>query len=139
MLWAKVFHIFFVIAWFVGLLYLPRLFVYHVHADDAPSQERFRVMERRLYMITTIGMIGTWIFGIAALLLGPASYMQAGWLHAKLTLVIALSAYHGWLKTRVRAFAQGRNTRSAKFYRVMNEVPSVLLIVILILVVIKPF
>ncbi len=139
MLWAKVFHLFFVIAWFAGLFYLPRLFVYHVHADDAPSQERFRVMERRLYLMTTIGMIGTWIFGIATLLLGPDIYMKSGWLHAKLALVVALSAYHGWLKTRVRAFAEGRNRQSAKFYRLMNEVPGALLLIILILVVIKPF
>ena len=96
-------------------------------------------MERRLYLMTTIGMIGTWIFGIATLLLGPDIYMKSGWLHAKLALVVALSAYHGWLKTRVRAFAEGRNRQSAKFYRLMNEVPGALLLIILILVVIKPF
>ena len=138
MLWIKVLHLFFVIAWFVGLFYLPRLFVYHVDAKDEASHQRFCVMERRLYVMTTIGMIGTWIFGLSLLMIGPEIFMKSGWLHAKLTLVLLLSGYHGWLKTRLRAFAQQRNTASAKFYRVMNEVPSVLLLV-LILVVVKPF
>lgn len=139
MLWIKVLHLFFVIAWFVGLFYLPRLFVYHVDAKDEASHQRFCVMERRLYVMTTIGMIGTWIFGLSLLMIGPEIYMKSGWLHAKLTLVLLLSGYHGWLKTRLRAFAQQRNTASAKFYRVMNEVPSVLLLLVLILVVVKPF
>jgi putative membrane protein len=139
-LWLKAFHLFFVIAWFVGLFYLPRLFVYHVEAagDDA-SHQRFVTMERRLYAMTTIGMIGTWLLGIALLLSGPEVYMKAGWLHAKLTLVLILSGYHGWLKTRLRAFAERRNTQSAKFYRVMNEVPTLLLLGVLILVIVKPF
>ena len=138
-LWLKAFHIFFVIAWFVGLFYLPRLFVYHVDASDAATQARFCTMERRLYTMTTIGMIGTWALGVALLLSGPEIYMKAGWLHAKLTLVLLLSAYHGWLKTLLRAFAEGRNNKSAKFYRVMNEVPTLLLLAVLILVVVKPF
>jgi putative membrane protein len=138
-LWLKAFHIFFVIAWFVGLFYLPRLFVYHLEAGDDASHQRFVTMERRLYTMTTIGMIGTWLLGIALLLSGPEIYMKAGWLHAKLTLVLVLSGYHGWLKTRLRAFAERRNTQSAKFYRLMNEVPTVLLLGVLILVVVKPF
>ncbi|MGH8446460.1 MAG: protoporphyrinogen oxidase HemJ [Solimonas sp.] len=139
-LWLKAFHLFFVIAWFVGLFYLPRLFVYHAEAagDDA-SHQRFVIMERRLYAMTTIGMIGTWLLGIALLLSGPEVYMKAGWLHAKLTLVLILSGYHGWLKTRLRAFAEQRNTKSAKFYRMMNEVPTLLLLGVLILVIVKPF
>lgn len=139
MLWIKVLHLFFVIAWFVGLFYLPRLFVYHVDAKDEASHQRFCVMEKRLYVMTTIGMLGTWIFGLSLLMVGPEIYMKAGWLHAKLMLVLVLSGYHGWLKTRLRAFAQQRNTRSAKFYRVMNEVPSVLLLLVLVLVIVKPF
>lgn len=139
MLWIKALHIFFVIAWFVGLFYLPRLFVYHVDVTDEGSHQRFCVMERRLYVMTTIGLVGTWLFGIGLLFTGPEIWMKSGWLHAKLTLVLGLSGYHGWLKTRLRAFAQNRNTRSAKFYRVMNEVPSLLLLVILVLVVVKPF
>jgi len=138
-LWLKVFHIFFVVSWFVGLFYLPRLFVYHTEVSDEAGHARFCTMERRLYAISLIGMIGTWLLGIALLLAGPEIYMKAGWLHAKLTLVVALSGYHGWLKTRLRAFAERRNTKSAKFYRVMNEVPGVALLLILILVVVKPF
>jgi putative membrane protein len=139
MLWFKAFHLFFVIAWFVGLFYLPRLFVYHVDMHEPTAHERFCMMERRLYTMTTIGLVGTWIFGIATLLAAPDIYMKSGWLHAKLLLVIALSGYHGWLKTRVRAFAEQRNTKSAKFYRLMNEVPSVMLLAIILLVVLKPF
>lgn len=139
MLWFKAFHLFFVIAWFVGLFYLPRLFVYHVGISNPSEHQRFCLMERRLYGITTIGMIGTWILGIATLMTAPDIFMKAGWLHAKLLLVVVLSGYHGWLKTRLRAFAEQRNEKSANFYRVMNEVPSVLLLAIIILVVVKPF
>ncbi|HET8882479.1 MAG TPA: protoporphyrinogen oxidase HemJ [Solimonas sp.] len=139
MLWLKAFHLFFVIAWFAGLFYLPRLFVYHVDVNHPDEHQRFCVMERRLYAMTTIGMIGTWIFGLATLFAGPEIYMKAGWLHTKLLLVLVLSGYHGWLKTRVRAFAQQRNTKPARFYRMMNEVPTVLLLAIVLLVVLKPF
>ncbi|MFT4045809.1 MAG: CopD family protein [Solimonas sp.] len=138
-LWLKVFHVFFVIAWFVGLFYLPRLLVYHVNVGDEAGHERFVMMERRLYTMTTIGMIGTWLLGIALLLSGPEIYLKAGWLHAKLALVLVLSGYHGWLKTRLRAFAERRNDKSAKFYRLMNEVPTLLLLGVLVLVVVKPF
>ncbi|WP_028080896.1 protoporphyrinogen oxidase HemJ [Solimonas soli] len=138
-LWLKAFHLFFVIAWFVGLFYLPRLFVYHTEVSDEAGHARFCAMERRLYAMTTIGMVGTWLLGIGLLLAGPEIYLKSGWLHAKLTLVLALSGYHGWLKTRIRAFAERRNTRTAKFYRLMNELPTVLLLIILILVVVKPF
>lgn len=139
MLWTKAFHIFFVIAWFAGLFYLPRLYVYHADVTDETGHERFCVMERRLYIMTTIGMIGTWLFGAWTLLIGPEAWLHAGWLHAKLLLVLALSGYHGWLKTRLRAFAEKRNDKSAKFYRLMNEVPSLLLLVVVVLVVVKPF
>ncbi|SFF51532.1 putative membrane protein [Fontimonas thermophila] len=138
MLWVKAFHIVFVVSWFAGLFYLPRLFVYHADTRDAAGHERFCVMERRLYGITTIGMLGTWIFGIWLLLLIP-QWLSAGWLHAKLALVVGLSGYHGWLKTRVRAFAEQRNDKSARFYRIVNEVPALVLVAIVILVVVKPF
>jgi putative membrane protein len=127
------------VTWFAGLFYLPRLFVNLAMVEPASHAERERLMERRLYTMTTIGLVGTWIFGIATLLAAPDIYMKSGWLHAKLLLVIALSGYHGWLKTRVRAFAEQRNTKSAKFYRLMNEVPSVMLLAIILLVVLKPF
>jgi putative membrane protein len=138
MLWLKALHIFFVVAWFAGMFYLPRLFVYHCEVQDDAGHERFCTMERRLYAITTIGMIGTWIFGIAMVTLVP-DLLKAGWLHAKLLLVIALSGYHGWLKTRLRAFAARRNDKSARFYRIANEVPAILLLVVIVLVVVKPF
>lgn len=139
MLWLKVFHLFFVVAWFAGLFYLPRLFVYHVEVTGEAEQARFCTMERRLYAMTTIGMLGTWIFGVATLFAGPEIYLKSGWLHTKLVLVLVLSGYHGWLKTRLRAFAERRNTKSARFYRLMNELPSVLLLAIIVLVVVKPF
>jgi protoporphyrinogen IX oxidase len=138
MLWIKAFHVIFVVAWFAGLFYLPRLFVYHVDARDQVGHERFCVMERRLYGITTIGMLGTWIFGLWLLWLAPA-FLQMGWLHAKLALVLALSGYHGWLKTRVRAFSQQRNDKSARYYRIANEVPALALVAIVVLVIVKPF
>ncbi len=144
MLWIKALHVIFVISWFAGLLYLPRLFVYHTEVVNEIEHNRFCVMEKRLYGITLIGMIGTWVFGIATLLSADAAYAKAsywgmGWLHVKLLLVIALSGYHGWLKTRVRAFAARKNDKSAKFYRLINEVPAAILIAVVILVIVKPF
>lgn len=138
MLWIKAIHVFFVVAWFAGLFYLPRLFVYHAETTDQPGHDRFCVMERRLYGITTLGMIGTWIFGLCMLWLTPG-YLQMGWLHVKLALVVGLSAYHGWLKTCVRAFAECRNNKGARFYRIANEVPALVLLAVVILVVVKPF
>jgi putative membrane protein len=138
MLWIKALHIIFVISWMAGTLYLPRLFVYHVDTRDQAGHDRFCLMERRLYALTTIGMIGTWIFGISLLLMTPG-YMQMGWLHAKLTLVLALSGYHGWMKGRLRAFAEQRNDKSARYYRVANEIPALGMVAIVIFVVVKPF
>jgi protoporphyrinogen IX oxidase len=138
MLWVKTFHVFFVVAWFAGLFYLPRMLAYHVNTQDQIGHERFCVMERRLYLMTTIGMVGTWIFGLWLLWLVPG-FLQTGWLHAKLALVVALSAYHGWLKTRVRAFAERSDPHSARFYRAINEVPTVALLLVLVLVIVKPF
>ena len=138
MLWLKAFHIIFVVTWFAGLFYLPRLFVYHCEVTDDAGHARFCTMEKRLYGITSIGMTGAWIFGVTLLLNAPG-FLHAGWLHAKLALVIALSAYHGWLKSCLRAFAERRNTRSARFYRIANEAPAVALVAIVVLVVVKPF
>lgn len=138
MLWLKAAHIVFVVAWFAGLFYLPRLFVYHCETVDDAGHARFCTMERKLYAITTIGMIGTWVFGLALVVSLPA-YLQQGWLHAKLALVLALSAYHGWLKVCLRRFAARQNLRSARFYRIANEVPAMLLVATVILVVVKPF
>lgn len=138
MLWVKALHIIFVVSWFAGMLYLPRLFVYHCEVKDAEGHARFCLMEKRLYAITTIGMIGTWVFGLWMLMLNPG-YLQMGWMHAKLTLVLGLSGFHGWMKTRMRAFVEQRNDKSARFYRIANEVPALALVAIIILVVVKPF
>lgn len=138
MLWVKALHIVFVISWMAGMLYLPRLFVYHTEVSDEIGHQRFCVMEKRLYTLTLIAMIGTWILGIWLLLLLPG-YLQMGWMHAKLALVIALSGYHGWLKSRLRTFADRKNTRSARYYRIANEIPAVLMLIVVILVVVKPF
>ena len=138
MLWIKALHVIFVISWFAGLLYLPRLFVYHTEVVNEVEHQRFCVMEKRLYGLALIAMIGTWVFGVWTLMLTPI-YMSMGWMHAKLALVIALSGYQGWLKGRVRAFAARKNDKSAKFYKLINEVPAVVMVAVVILVVVKPF
>lgn len=138
-LWLKAFHIIAVIAWMAALLYLPRLFVYHADAVvGSPTSETFKVMERRLLRyIMTPAMIVTWVIGLW--LAYEAQFFKAGWLHGKLALVILMSGFHGALSKWTREFSQDRNTRSARFYRVMNEVPTLMMIIIVILVVVKPF
>ena len=137
MLWLKAFHIVFVVTWFAGMFYLPRLFLYHAAATDTVSTERFQTMEKRLFGIMTIGATLTLLFGVSMVGVAPG-LLQAGWLHAKLTLVLALIAYHGWCYLLMRDLRNGRK-RSSTWYRVFNEVPSVLLIAIVVLVVVKPF
>ena len=139
MLWVKAFHIISVIAWMAALLYLPRLMVYHTAtAIGSEQSETFKVMERRLLRaIATPAMIATWVVGLwLASLLGVWS---EGWLHAKLALVILLSAYHGLLARWVRQFARDQERRPARTYRIANEVPTIVMIAIVILVVVKPF
>ena len=137
MLWLKALHIVFVVSWFAGLFYLPRLFVYHANAEDTASRERFKVMERKLYrgiMTPTMVLVlatGLWLW------LGYG--FSGGWLHAKLALVILLVAYHFWLGKLRRAFERDDNRRSHVFYRWVNEMPLVLLVAIVVLVVVKPF
>jgi putative membrane protein len=138
MLWFKSFHIIFVVAWFAGLFYLPRLFVYHADATDTVSNERFKVMERRLFALMTIGGVLSILFGICMVVLNPG-FMQAHWLHAKLTLVVLVVLYHLWCHRLVAAFRADANRHSSRWFRMFNEVPSVLLIGIVILVVVKPF
>jgi len=138
LLWLKAFHVIAMVTWFAGLFYLPRLFVYHADAGDWISVERFRVMERRLLMIMTIGAVLTLSLGLAMVVVWPA-YLKMGWLHAKLALVILLVAYHLTCHKFVRDFAHDRKTRSARWFRMFNEVPSVLLIGIVILAIVKPF
>jgi protoporphyrinogen IX oxidase len=139
MLWVKAFHVMSVIAWMAALLYLPRLLVYHADAAiGSDKSETFKVMERRLLRgIATPAMIATWVFGLwLAWLMGV---FGDSWLHAKLLFVLALSAYHGMLARFVRAFAQDKNTRPARFFRMINEIPALFMVAIVILVVVKPF
>ena len=138
MLWLKAFHVIFVVTWFAGLFYLPRLFVYHVVTQDAVGRARFEVMERRLLVMTHIAGTLTVIFGLAMILAAPG-YLTQGWLHAKLTLVLLLIGYHAWCGRLVGQFRTGRDNHSERWYRVFNEVPSLLLIAIVILAVVKPF
>lgn len=138
-LWLKAFHIISVIAWMAGMLYLPRLFVYHAESEPGSKQsETFKVMERRLLrFIINPAMIATWIFGLW-LAYESGSYREH-WLQAKFLLVILLSALHGANVRWFGDFQADRNTRPAKFYRIMNEVPAVLMVLIVLLVVLKPF
>lgn len=137
--WIKALHIIAVIAWMAGMLYLPRLMVYHCAAEIGSVQsETFKVMERRLLKaIINPAMIVTWLAGLW--LVYEGGWYKAGWFHAKFALVLAMSAMHGFLVRWVREFAEDRNTRPARFYRIANEVPTLLLIAIVILVVVKPF
>jgi len=138
--WIKAWHIIFMVTWFAGLFYLPRLFVYHAACDDAPGKERFKVMERKLFIIMTMGAVGTAIFGVW-LLVGYAweAFRATGWLHTKLLLVAVLIAYHAYCWKLVRDFKQDRNQHGHVFYRWVNEFPVLLLLGIVILVVVKPF
>ena len=142
--WIKAFHIIAVIAWMAGMLYLPRLFVYHCAAAPGSVQsETFKVMERRLLRaIINPAMVATWVFGLWLAWLGPDSrygWFASGWLWAKIILVLGLSAMHGLLARWRKDFAQDRNRHSQKFYRIINEVPTILMILIVLVVVLKPF
>lgn len=136
-LWLKAFHVIFVVTWFAGLFYLPRLFVYHADARDAVGVERFKVMERRLFAIMTLGACASLAFGIGMLIASPG-YLAMGWLHMKLMLVGLLIVYHLYCYKLTRDFAAGRNAHTARWYRVFNELPSLLLIGIVIFAVVKP-
>ena len=137
MLWLKALHVIAMVTWFAGLFYLPRLFVYHADAQDSIGAERFRLMERRLFAIMTIGAGATLLFGIAMLTAAPA-YMTMGWLRAKLVLVALLIVYHLYCYKLTLDFARNRNAHSSRWYRGFNEVPSLLLIGLVILAVVKP-
>ena len=137
MLWLKSLHIVFVVTWFAGLFYLPRLFVYHAQAEDPVSRERFKLMERKLYRgIMVPAMVLTLVSGVA-LWLGFG--FRGGWLQAKLALVALLIAYHVMLRRYLADFARDANRHTHVFYRWLNEAPTVLLVAIVILVVVKPF
>lgn len=139
--WVKALHVIAVIAWMAGMMYLPRLFVYHAEVPiGSPQSETFKVMERRLYRgITTPAMLATWIFGLwLAFGFGIVDFSM-GWMWLKAAMVLALSGIHGFYGRLLRDFAQDRNTRPAKFFRAINEIPFVIAMVIVIAVIVKPF
>lgn len=137
--WLKAFHVLAVISWMAGMLYLPRLMVYHAESAVGSIQsETFKIMERRLLKgIINPAMTVAWLLGLY--LAWEAFGFKGGWLHAKLLLALILSGIHGYLVGRVRDFANDRNTKSARFYRILNEVPAILMVGIVILVIVKPF
>jgi protoporphyrinogen IX oxidase len=137
MLWLKALHVVFVVTWFAGLFYLPRLFVYHAVTQDAPGLARFIVMERRLFFIMSVGAFMTLALGIAMVSIAPG-YLAMGWLRAKVLLVALLVAYHGWCYQLMLALRRGERPHSQRWYRWFNEVPGVFLIAIVILAVVKP-
>jgi protoporphyrinogen IX oxidase len=137
--WVKSFHIFFVICWFAGLFYLPRLFVWHAMTEDEAGRERFKVMERKLYRgIMTPCMVLTLLFGAWMIFLNPA-YIQFGWMQAKIALVLLVVVYHHLCLYHMKRFREDRNTHSHVYFRWFNEAPTVVLLLIIILVVVKPF
>jgi putative membrane protein len=138
MLWLKAFHVVFVVTWFAGIFYLPRLFIYHAAASDALGIERIQTMERRLFAIMTIGATLTLLFGLAMVAVTPA-LLATGWLRLKLALVAALIGYHVWCYRLMGDLRAGRNRHSPTWYRIFNEAPALLLIAIAILAVVKPF
>jgi protoporphyrinogen IX oxidase len=137
MLWLKAFHIVFVVTWFAGLFYLPRLFVYHAATEDAIGRERFVVMERRLFVMMTVGGALAITFGASMVAAAPA-YLGFLWLRVKLLLVAALIIYHLWCYTLLRELRDGSNSHSQRWYRMFNEVPGLFLIAIVVLAVVKP-
>ncbi len=141
MLWIKALHVIFMTTWFAGLFYLPRLFVYHATATDKPSIERFKIMERKLFFgIMTPGGVLTTVFGLwMVFAYAWEANRHMKWLHVKLTLVILLIAYHVWCFFLMRDFKYDRNKHSHRWYRVFNELPTVLLFAIVVLVLVRPF
>lgn len=138
-LWVKAVHVVAIISWMAGMLYLPRLFIYHCEAEKGSRQsETFKVMERRLLqLIINPAMIVSWVLGLW--LAWQAGFFTDGWLHAKLAAALALSGVHGYFSAAVRIFARDENRKPARHWRIMNEVPTVLMILIVVLVVVKPF
>lgn len=140
-LWAKAFHVICMVAWMAGMFYLPRLYVYHCEARPGSAEsERFKLMERRLLkQIINPAMIATFAFGIILVLTPGVIDWSAGWWHVKLASVIMLSAVHGYLARWRKDFLHDRNHRSQRFYRLVNEIPTMLLVVIVIMVIVRPF
>jgi putative membrane protein len=139
-LWIKAAHLIFVIAWMAGMMYLPRLFVYQHQSEPGGEAEKYFIqMQRRLLKgIINPSMVLVWVLGILMLIASPA-ILSAGWFHVKLAFVVAISAVHGFYAASRRKFEKGERPRSEKFWRIMNEVPFLALIVIVIMVIVKPF
>ncbi|MCU4676047.1 protoporphyrinogen oxidase HemJ [Catenovulum sp. 2E275] len=139
-LWLKAFHVIFMVAWFAGIFYFPRLLVYHAQSKEKLVHDQLKIMERRLLYFVTPFAVLTAVFGIALIYqYGREWFKLSGWLHAKLTLVILLYLYHGYCFKLLAEFKQDKNKRSARFYRWFNEFPVILLFAIIILAVVKPF
>ncbi len=140
MLYVKAFHIIFVVTWFAGLFYLPRLFVYHCGTSDTPGIERFKIMERKLFIITTIGGVGALLFGLwLTFAYAWQAYASSLWLHIKFALVALLIAFHCYLGKLTLDFRYDRNRHGERFYRWINEAPALVLVAVVILAVVKPF
>ena len=140
MLWIKAWHVIFMVTWFAGLFYLPRLFVYHAMADDPIGNERFKIMERKLFWgIATPGGVLTLVFGLWMLSLNWEGYMAAGWMNAKLVLIVLLVGYHIWCGRLMMDFKHDRNHKSHVWFRWFNEAPVLVLVAVIILVIVKPF
>lgn len=139
LLWIKALHVAFMVAWFAGIFYLPRLFVYHAESDNKDVQQQLKTMERRLlYFVTPFALL-TLIFGLVLIyIMGAQWFAASGWLHIKLVLVILLFIYHGYCFKLLNDFKHDRNTRSGKFYRLFNELPVFILFAVIILAVLKP-
>ena len=138
-LWLKAFHIIFVVCWFAGLFYLPRLFVYHAMTEDRATIEQFKVMERKLYRFVTPFAALAIVLGLWMIALAPEAYLRSGWMHAKLALIVALVAYHFWCGRLLRQLRDDVSTHSHRFFRVFNELPVLILFPVVILVVVRPF
>ncbi len=141
MLWLKAFHVIFVVTWFAGLFYLPRLFVYHSMTENRTLLDQFAIMQRRLFIMMTIGGVMSLIFGLALVFrtsTTPAYLFSQGWWHAKLALIVLLVAYHIYCHVLMTRLISGQNRHSHRWYRWFNEIPSLFLIAIVILVVVRP-
>jgi putative membrane protein len=135
----KALHLIFMVCWFAVLFYLPRLFVYHAAAEDQISRDRFKIMERKLYYgIGMPSVIGTLVFGTAMLIINPV-WLQMGWMHIKLTLIVALVIYHFWCGVHLKRFARDENQKGHVYFRFFNEAPVIALLAIIFLAVLKPF
>lgn len=137
-LWIKALHVISIISWMAALLYLPRLFVYHADAEPGRQSETFKIMEGKLIKIIMIpAMVMSWVTGLYMAM--SAGFFQNGWFHGKLLAVVLLTAAHFYFGFIAKSFARGENMRSARFFRMINEVPTVLMIAVVVLVIVKPF